>query len=161
MRLRGGLPPHINVASLHRRLMSGSGVPPPHPRFGWSIGCSHRHRRHRRRHHHRVPAASTERVQQLFEYHEVCYVLTSIIRSCEYLIRERLVGARVDYSLATRVTSLYRSWSSLLEFGQLLWEILRGWTFRCFILFHLNFWDPEALHFRLEPFSLAHTLVIC
>lgn len=52
MRLRGGLPSHINVASLHRLLMPGSGVPPPYRRFGWSIGSSRRHhycRRQRRR----------------------------------------------------------------------------------------------------------------
>ncbi|KYN08611.1 hypothetical protein ALC62_00281 [Cyphomyrmex costatus] len=48
MRLRGGLPPHINVASLHRLLMPGSGVPPPYRRFGWSTGSS-RHYHHRRR----------------------------------------------------------------------------------------------------------------
>lgn len=40
MRPRGGLPPHINVASLHRLLMPGSGVPPPRRRFGWSIGTA-------------------------------------------------------------------------------------------------------------------------
>lgn len=53
MRLRGGLPPHINVASLHRLLMPGSGVPPPRHRFGWSTGGGRRHhhrlRRYRRR----------------------------------------------------------------------------------------------------------------
>lgn len=48
MRLRGGLPPHINVASLHRLLMPGSGVPPPYRRFGWSTSSS-------RRYHHRRP----------------------------------------------------------------------------------------------------------
>lgn len=51
MRLQGALPSHINVTSLHRLLMSGSGVPPPYHRFGWSTGSSRRyhHRRHRRR----------------------------------------------------------------------------------------------------------------
>ncbi|TGZ32333.1 hypothetical protein DBV15_07216 [Temnothorax longispinosus] len=49
MRLRGGLPPHINVASLHRLLMPGSGVPPPYRRFGWSTSSSRRYHHRRRR----------------------------------------------------------------------------------------------------------------
>lgn len=49
MRLRGGLPPHINVASLHRLLMPGSGVPPPYSRFGWSTNSSRRYHHRRRR----------------------------------------------------------------------------------------------------------------
>lgn len=79
MRLRGGLPPHINVASLHRRLMPGSGVPPPHPRFGWSIGCNHHQLLRRRHHHHRHRRprlfehrrSSTDRADLLSEHHEV------------------------------------------------------------------------------------------
>jgi len=62
MRLRGGLPPHINVASLHRLLMPGSGVPPPYRRFGWSISSRryhHRHRRYSRRCRHSIADAAT------------------------------------------------------------------------------------------------------
>ncbi|KYQ59158.1 hypothetical protein ALC60_01743 [Trachymyrmex zeteki] len=62
MRLRGGLPPHINVASLHRLLMSGSGVPPPYRRFGWSTSSSRRyhHRRYSRRCRHSAAGTSID-----------------------------------------------------------------------------------------------------
>lgn len=62
MRLRGGLPSHINVASLHRLLMPGSGVPPPYRRFGWSTSSSrhyhHRRLRYRRRCRHSTASAA-------------------------------------------------------------------------------------------------------
>lgn len=71
MRLRGELPPHINVASLHRLLMPGSGVPPPHHRFGWSSSsCRYHHRRRRYSRRCRHSAAGAVVIDEDYDDHE-------------------------------------------------------------------------------------------
>lgn len=70
MRLRGGLLPHINVASLHR--LPGSGVPPPYRRFGWSISSSRRYHHRRRRYNRRCrhSAAGAAAIDEDHDHHE-------------------------------------------------------------------------------------------